>query len=88
MDKGLRGLGALAAVVVLAGAPPAGAAARTASMGVSVTVVAACTIVPGPRSAGPACLRLAAPSAAPSPSPAVTYARDPKTGATIQTVVF
>ena len=74
-------------VACLAGAAPAGAAVVKASIGVSATVVATCRIVPGrPGGCAPPTQTVAA--AAPTPQPTVTYSRDPKTGATVETVEF
>jgi hypothetical protein len=69
------------------GAAPAGAAVVKASFGVSVTVVAACRIVPGQAQG---CAPAAKPGVAtiPAPQPVVTYSRDPKTGARLETVEF
>jgi para-nitrobenzyl esterase len=80
-------LRATIAAACVAGAAPAGAAVVKTSFGVSVTVVATCRIVPGQAQG---CASPARPGAAtvPTPQPVVTYAHDPKTGATIETVEF
>jgi hypothetical protein len=80
-------LRAAAVVVCVGAAAPAGAAVVKASIGVSVTVVATCRIVPGQAQG---CAPTAKPGAAtiPAPQPVVTYSHEPKSGATIETVEF
>lgn len=72
---------------------PAAAATRTTSFGVSATVVATCAISPAPR-AGSGLFALtcqppkgAAPAVV-APPPLVRVARDPKSGALVQTIEF
>ena len=79
-------LWAAAILVSLAAAVPATAAVVKTSFRISATVVATCRIVPG--LANPC-----APMAAPAPAigagtPVVTYSRDSKTGAVIETIEF
>jgi len=84
----LKGRLCAAAVVACAGvAAPAGAGVVKASIGVSVTVVATCRIVPGQAQG---CAPSAKPGTAtnPAPHPVVTYSRDPKTGVVIQAIEF
>lgn len=69
------------------GAAPAGAAVVKASFGVSVTVVATCRIVPG-QAQGCASPDKSSAVIIPAQQPLVTYRRDPKTGAVIETVEF
>jgi hypothetical protein len=83
-----------AAIVAAAGlAAPAVAATKTTSFGVSVTVVATCQVVPGSASGCAPSTRTSGSAASPGPTvappkPVVTFAKDPKTGVVIQTVVF
>ena len=84
-----RGGRLLAAMVVVCvvGAGPADAAMLKASMRVSVTVVAACRIVPG-QAQGCAPTVRAGQASIPAPQPLVTYNRDPRTGVTVESVEF
>jgi hypothetical protein len=79
------GAGAMAACASLA-APAGGAVVKT-SMGVSVTVVATCRVMPG-GATGCAPPVKGQPAATPAPQPVVTYSVDPKTGTHIETIEF
>jgi hypothetical protein len=86
VEKRTKWLWAAVAGACLAGVGTGGAAVVKTSFGVSATVVATCRLAPGRASA---CAR----SAGQDPTivaeqPLVTFSRDPKTGATVETVEF
>jgi hypothetical protein len=76
---------AAAVVAVLAFAAAAGAMVVNASFTVHVTVVETCRIIPGVTKG---CAPSATPSTIRPPQPVVRYTRDPKTGATVETLEF
>ena len=86
MEKYRGRLWAAAIVVCLAAAAPAAAAVVKTSFSVSATVVATCRIVPG--QANPCAPVAAQTSTIGAETPVVTYSRDSRTGAVIQTIEF
>jgi hypothetical protein len=85
VDKAKLWLWVGGTIASLAVAAPAGAAVMNASFGVSVTVVAACRIVPGQAKA---CAPAPTAAVIQAPQPVVRYSLDAKTGTTIETIEF
>ena len=86
MEKCRRRCWAATVVICLAATAPAAAAVVKTSFNVSATVVATCRIVPG--QAKPCAPVGSRASAIGAGTPVVTYNRDAKTGAVIQTIEF
>ncbi len=79
---------ALAAAAVVGNAQPGAAATATASFGVSVTVLARCTVAPTLWTRGPVCLRTWGPAIPLTVPPVVSFSQDPQTGAMIKTITL